>query len=91
MDRIGVGELRQNASRYLARVKVGETVEVTDRGVLVALLVPPSESRSARDRMVATGALLPASGPLVFPPRVTPPPGTPTTEQILEDLREERL
>jgi prevent-host-death family protein len=40
MERIGVRELRQNASRYLARVAGGETLEVTDRGRPVALLVP---------------------------------------------------
>ena len=40
MDRIGVRELRQHASRYLARVADGETIEVTDRGRPVALLVP---------------------------------------------------
>ncbi|PZR89206.1 MAG: type II toxin-antitoxin system prevent-host-death family antitoxin [Candidatus Nephthysia bennettiae] len=40
MERIGVRELRQHASRYLARVATGETLEVTDRGRPVALLVP---------------------------------------------------
>ena len=40
MERIGVRELRQHASRYLARVVGGETIEVTDRGRPVALLVP---------------------------------------------------
>jgi prevent-host-death family protein len=40
MDRIGVRELRQHASRYLARVVNGETFEVTDRGRPVARLVP---------------------------------------------------
>lgn len=40
MERIGVRELRQHASRYLARVAAGETLEVTDRGRPVAMLVP---------------------------------------------------
>lgn len=40
MERIGVRELRQHASRYLARVASGETLEVTDRGRSVAMLVP---------------------------------------------------
>ena len=35
-------ELRQHASRYLARVAAGERLEVTDRGRPVALLVPVS-------------------------------------------------
>ena len=40
MLRIGVRELRQHASRYLALVARGEHVEVTDRGRPVAMLVP---------------------------------------------------
>jgi antitoxin (DNA-binding transcriptional repressor) of toxin-antitoxin stability system len=36
VERIGIRELRQNASRYLALVKAGQTVEVTERGELVA-------------------------------------------------------
>jgi prevent-host-death family protein len=40
MQRIGVRELRQHASRYLARVAQGEQIEVTDRGRPVAMLVP---------------------------------------------------
>jgi prevent-host-death family protein len=40
MERIGVRELRQHASRYLARVAGGESIEVTDRGRPVAMLVP---------------------------------------------------
>jgi prevent-host-death family protein len=40
MQRVGVRELRQHASRYLALVARGERVEVTDRGRPVAMLVP---------------------------------------------------
>jgi len=91
MMRIGVRELRQNASRYLSRVKAGETVEVTERGRLVALLVPPGSERSARERLIADGILLPSSGPFTLPPRVAAKPGDLSTDQILDELREERL
>jgi prevent-host-death family protein len=47
MEQIGVRELRQNASKYLARVASGETIEVTDRGHAVALLIPPGTDRWA--------------------------------------------
>lgn len=40
MERIGIRELRQHASRYLRRVQLGESLEITDRGRPVALLVP---------------------------------------------------
>ena len=39
--RAGIHELRQNLSRYVERVKAGETIEVTEHGRgLVAALVP---------------------------------------------------
>ncbi len=37
---VGVRELRQNLSKYLERVKDGETLTVTERGHEVARLVP---------------------------------------------------
>ena len=89
MLRIGVRELRQNASRYLARVKAGETVEVTERGTLIALLTPPSPAESARDRLIAEGRLIPASGPLRLPARLRVD-GV-DSQTVLDELREERL
>lgn len=55
--RIGVRELRQHASRYLALVQRGEVIEVTDRGRLVARLVP-AESDSW-EQLVASGRVIP--------------------------------
>lgn len=59
MERIGVRELRQQASRWLARVTAGESIEITDRGRLVAVLTPPREI-SQRERLLETGRLIPA-------------------------------
>ena len=57
MLRIGVRELRQHASRYLAQVKAGDTIEVTERGRAVARLVPvPADPWEAS---LASGALRP--------------------------------
>jgi prevent-host-death family protein len=53
METVGVRELRQHASRYLERVRQGETLEVTDRGRPVARLVPVSSD--AWTDMVASG------------------------------------
>ena len=94
MERIGVRELRQNASRYLALVKAGETVEVTERGRLVALLGPPGGSRSTRDRLVAAGRLIPATSPtgrLRSPHPVPIPAGEPSNQELLDAERAERL
>ncbi len=91
MERIGVRELRQNASRYLALVKAGQTVEVTERGELVAVLVSPHRSRTARGRLVAAGRLIPAASPTgrFGPPPVVP--DAPSNEELLDAEREERL
>ena len=58
MDRIGVRELRQHASRYLARVAHGESLEVTDRGRPVARLVPITSDAWAD--LIASGRVTPA-------------------------------
>jgi len=90
MVRIGVRELRQHASRYLDRVKAGETVEVTERGRLVALLTPPHPATSARERLVAAGRLLPATRPFELPERSAAPPGGADTGSVLDELRDDR-
>lgn len=91
MERIGVRELRQNASRYLKLVQNGETVEITDRGQLVALLVPPSPGAAARDRLIADGRLIPSTVNRNFPQPVAITSGVPPASDLLDDLREDRL
>jgi prevent-host-death family protein len=59
MERIGVRELRQNASRYLARVARGESLEITEHGRPVARLVPITVS--SWDDLVASGRVVPAT------------------------------
>lgn len=59
MERIGVRELRQHASRYLARVAGGETLEVADRGRPVALLVPVGNDEW--QALLASGRIRPPS------------------------------
>lgn len=56
-ESIGIRELRQHASRYVALAKAGQRVPVTDRGRLVAYLVPAEEPGSALDRLAAAGQL----------------------------------
>lgn len=94
MERIGVRELRQNASQYLALVKAGQTVEVSERGELVALLVPPQRARTGRDRLVAAGRLIPASNPtgrVRAPQPVRLAAGEPTNQELLDAERTERV
>jgi len=57
MEQVGVRDLKQNASRVLARVKAGETLEVTERGRPVAHLTPLPEVAS-HARLVEAGDLV---------------------------------
>lgn len=94
MERIGVRELRQNASRYLALVKAGETIEVTQRGRLIALLSPPELSQGGRERLIRAGRLIPATnatGRLRSPRPVPIAAGEPTNRQLLDAERDEAL
>jgi len=60
-DRVGVRELRQNLSVYLARVIAGERLEVTDRGNPVAMLIPIRPGATLVERLVAEGRAIPAT------------------------------
>jgi prevent-host-death family protein len=59
MERIGLRELRQHASRYIARVARGETVEVTQRGRLVARIVPVVDD--PWEDLILRGEVIPAA------------------------------
>lgn len=93
MERRGVRDLKVNASAVLALVKRGEVVEITERGVPVARLVPvPVEPRSLLEIDIEAGRVTPATGDLldVVPlEQDDPPPGTPTLTEILLRLRDE--
>jgi len=64
MQTIGVRELRQHASRWLARVRAGESFVVTDRGRPIARLVP-LDAPGGLDGLIATGDATPADGDLL--------------------------
>ena len=88
--RVGVRELKQNASAVLKSVKAGEAVEVTERGRPVALIVPVPESDNVVDRLVAEGRARAAVGNLSeFPPPVPADPESPLPSEALRALRSE--
>lgn len=86
MVRVGIRELRQNASALLRRVMGGETIEVTDRGRPVARVVPLHD-RSVLDQMVAEGRATPARGDLLDLKPLPPVPGKRRLSEVLADLR----
>jgi prevent-host-death family protein len=92
--RIGIRELRQHASVYVDLAEKGYTVDITNRGRLVARLVPAEEVESPLERLIAAGVLRPAEEPgnlLDIEPGPPVPPGQPTISEILQELREDRL
>jgi len=92
MVRVGVRELRQHASRYLERVKAGEVIEVTERGKLVALLVSPTPAVAVRDRLIASGRLVPAKGAFRLPVRRRQVGNVEqAATEVLTELRRDRL
>lgn len=90
---VGVRDLRQNLSRFLAQVKEGQTFVVTEHGREVARLTPSGPSDSPIARLVAErGATLPRANLLAFAAMGgRGPAGGPPSEQVLAEMREERL
>jgi len=64
MITIGIRELRQRASKYIALVRRGDIVQVTDRGRPVVMLVPIPQGNEI-DRLHAEGRLSPDRGNLL--------------------------
>jgi prevent-host-death family protein len=61
--RVGIRELRQNASPILEEVKRGMQIEVTDRGIPVAIISPYEreiKKTLTREELIARGMLIPA-------------------------------
>lgn len=66
MDTAGIGELKARLSAYLARVRAGEEVVVTDRGRPIARIVPARASvpEAELDELARTGVVRIGSGVL---------------------------
>jgi prevent-host-death family protein len=87
MKSIGVRELRQRATEYLRLVQQGESVEITDRGTPIALLVP-LPAGGILERLAAAGRMDPARGDLLeLGPPLPPDPGEPLPSEILSEMR----
>lgn len=86
--RMGIRELRDNLTSAVRRVRAGETIEVTHDGEPVALLTPIPKGKL--ERLAAEGIVTLPKGPLVLPePR--PSRSGRTTEEILDEVREDRF
>ena len=87
---MGIRELKQNASAVIARVKTGETITITDRGVEVAKLTPVGKSWLTK--MIEAGDISPATKDLNSWLAANPPVETdgPSSEELLRESRADR-
>lgn len=93
---VGVRELRQNLSKYLTRVKAGESLVVTERGEEVARLVPSgaevgvySVLAERLEATIPTARFSDVALELAAADRRQHPAGT--ADEILADGRRERF
>lgn len=62
MERIGLRELARHTSKIVARVRDGQTIQVTDHGKPILRLVPESvASGGLLDRLISAGIAQPAA------------------------------
>ncbi len=88
MERIPHRELRNNSAEILRRVAAGESFEITNHGKVVAVLRQPSEDDLWYAEMSRPATKVKGWNNIE---RVKAPPGSPSTQEILDELREERL
>jgi prevent-host-death family protein len=92
MRAVGVRELRQNLSRFLALVKDGESLAVTERGREVARLTPSGPADSPLARLaVQRGATVPRGSLAALAPRPRRRAEGPPSGEVLAGLREDRV
>jgi prevent-host-death family protein len=90
VTQIGIRELRQHASIYVDLAEKGYTVDITNRGRLVAQLVPAKDIDSPLERWIAAGLIEPAEEPGgVIDIEPYPSSGGVTASEILRDRRDE--
>ena len=92
MESVGIRELRQHASRYVAMAKAGQRIAVTDRGNLVAYLVPAEDAGTLLERLAASGDYLPPAADIgdLLPPPTVPQGRRPLSEVVAEQRDAER-
>jgi prevent-host-death family protein len=86
VDRVGIRELKQNASAVIRRVLAGETIEVTDHGRPVARIVP-LRAASVLDQLVAEGRATAPDGDLLAIAPLRPRPDQPALTALLAEER----
>jgi prevent-host-death family protein len=87
---VGLRDLRHHTSEVLARVRHGETIDVTEHGRLIARIVPVGERQPTPilARLVESGKATLAQRP-GYRPRMRPGDGTDQLSEALAAMRDE--
>jgi prevent-host-death family protein len=87
---VGLRDLRHHTSEVLARVRHGETIDVTEHGRLIARIVPVSERAPSPvlERLVDSGRATLARRP-GYRPRMRASDGTDQLSGALAAMRDE--
>jgi prevent-host-death family protein len=90
MISVDIRELKTNLSKYLERVKQGQTLIITERGKSIARIVPEGASIAGRQKgLVLSGILHQAGSPLpVILPVMASPQGHLISGLVSEDRHE---
>ena len=86
METVPVRELQQHSAAVLRRVRDGEQVGITDRGTLIAVLVPPTFV-GGTGALLATGRVRPATAALADLPLARE--SSLRVLDVLDDLRQD--
>ena len=91
MERIGIRDLRNHASRVVRRARAGERIIITVDGVPAAQITPIEDGHGKRsiDDLIAAGRVMARSS--TVPPRPARPaiaPSPRTSTEVLFGLRE---
>jgi prevent-host-death family protein len=92
MKTVGLKILKNKLSDYIRLAAAGETIAVTDRGRVVAAIMPPPSMAGLtpfEEQGVREGWLSPARIRDGTPPPSNPAPGL-TLEQLMADLERDR-
>lgn len=87
MTEVPVRTLNQETAKVLARVKAGEEITLTERGSVIARIVPAT-ARPLAD-LVSAGRVRPATMRGPAPRPTTPIEGGPEAGELLRAMRDE--
>jgi len=89
MSSVGIRELRDKLSLYLTQVKEGKQIEITNRGRIIALLIPMKRKKVNKEllALVEEGTAAWTGGKPTGASQPVKGYGRPLSELVVEDRR----